>query len=373
MYAREGLLVFAATATLTVFAMLDGEPPQPGLPLLAGAGLAAALPLTLRARFPLPGALLSAAIALLGLVIPGWQGRLVTMVMFGAAAFRLPRRPWLVMSMSIAWTSGYGLLMPQTHKGLSVVTDLVIMGVAPVAIGHALRLHGERAAQAARLHHAEARRAMAEERAALAREVHDSVGHHLTAIRMQATATRRALRGQSQTTDKALGTIAELSATALHEVRVLLDSLREAPTGPDLEEIENLAKRLSTPQLPISVHRAGPGTPLPPAVGHTVYRLVQEALTNAARHSEASHVEVRVLCDRAAVTVSITDNGRARAGAEGRGIRGMRERVDQHGGTLIAGPGEDHGWRVEAVVPIGQGPGIIATRAQPFSVAQDPT
>lgn len=65
--------------------------------------------------------------ALLGLVIPGWPGRLVTMVMFGAAAFHRPRRPWLVMSLSIAW-----MLIPQTYRGLSVATDLVIMGVAPV-------------------------------------------------------------------------------------------------------------------------------------------------------------------------------------------------------------------------------------------------
>ncbi len=344
--------MLAAAAALTAFTAFDGGPPWPDLPLVAGAGLAAALPLTLRARFPLTGALLSAATALLGLVIPGWQGRLVTMVMFGAAAFRLPSRAWLVMGLSIAWTTGYGLLIPLAQAGFSVVTDLVIMGVAPVAVGLALRLYGERAAQAARLDHAETARAMAEERAALARDVHDSVGHHLTAISMQATATRRALRGQAQTADKALGTIAELSATALHEVRALLDALREAPAGPDLEEIEHLAERLSTARLPISVHRSGGTTP-PPAVSHTVYRVVQEALTNAARHSGAGRVEVRVRCDPAAVTVSITDDGQGRAGAEGRGIRGMRERVAQHGGTFAAGPGQDHGWRVEAVVPIG--------------------
>ncbi|MCG5213669.1 sensor histidine kinase [Streptosporangium sp. KLBMP 9127] len=355
MYAREGLLVLAATTVLTAFAMLDGEPPRPGFPLLAAAGLAAALPLTLRVRLPLAGALLSAAVALLGLVISGWPGRLVTMVMFGAAAFHLPRRPWLVMSLSIAWTTGYGLLIPQAHKGLSVVTDLVIMGVAPVAVGHALRLHGERAAQAARFDHAEARRAMAEERAGLARDVHDSVGHHLTAIRMQAMATRRASRGQAPAADRALGTIADLSSAALKEVRAMLDTLREEPAGPDLEEIEDLARRLSTPHLRISVHRAGPGTPLPRGVGHTVYRVVQEALTNAARHSGATKVEVRLRHGRTAVTISITDDGRARAGAEGRGIRGMRERVHQHGGTLTAGPGEHHGWLVEAVVPLADG------------------
>ncbi|MGW0486311.1 sensor histidine kinase [Nonomuraea sp. NPDC003214] len=353
MYARQGLLVLAAAAALTAFAVIDGPPsPWPGLPLLAGAGLAAALPLTLSTRFPLTGALLSAAITVLGLAIPGWQGRLVTMVMFGAAAFRLPGRAWLALSLSIAWSTGYGLLIPRAQAGLSVITDLVIMGVAPVAIGLALRLSGDRAAQAARLDHAEAQRDMAEERAELAREVHDSVGHHLTAIRMQATATRRALRGREETADKALGTIAELSATALNEVRALLDSLREAPIGPDMEEIEDLAERLSTTWMPISVHRTGPGATLPPAVGRTVYRIVQEALTNAARHSGAGHVDVRVRCDPAAVTVSITDDGHGRAGAEGRGIRGMRERVDQQGGTFRAGPWQDRGWRVEAVVPI---------------------
>nr|SBO96818.1 Two-component system sensor kinase [Nonomuraea gerenzanensis] len=359
--------MLVAAAALTAFTVFDGEPPWSALPLVAGAGLAAALPLTLRARLPLTGALLSAAIALFGLMIPGWQGRLVTMVMFGVAAFRLPRRAWLVMGLSIGWTTGYGLLIPQGQAGLSVVTDLVIMGVAPVAVGLALRLHGERAAQEARLDHAEAsramaeagramaeaNRAMAEERAALARDVHDSVGHHLTAIRMQATATRRALRGQAQTADRALGTIAELSATALTEVRTLLDALRETPTGPDLEDLESLAERISTPRLPISLHRAGSGVTPPPAVGHTVYRVVQEALTNAARHSGASHVDVHLLCDPAAVTVTITDDGHGRTGAEGRGIRGMRERVDRHGGTFTAGPQQHHGWRVEAVVPIG--------------------
>ncbi|MBB5625746.1 sensor histidine kinase [Sphaerisporangium krabiense] len=381
--------MLTATAALTAFAMLDGEPPLPGLPLLVGADLAAALPVTLRARLPLTGALLSAAISLAGLVIPGWQGRLVTMVMFGAAAFRLPRRTWVVMGLSIAWTTGYGLLLPQAHGGLSVVTDLVIMGVAPVAVGQALRLHGERSAQAARLDHAEAGRAMAEERAALARDVHDSVGHHLTAIHMQATSTRRALRtrtqttdqaphgqehatdqashgqaratgptlrGQSQAAERALGVIAELSSTALKEVRGMLDALREAPVGLDLDEIESLARRLSTPQLRISVHRATPCPPLPSDVRHTVFRVVQEALTNAARHSDAGHVEVRVRCDHTAVTLSITDDGHPRAGAEGRGIRGMRERVHQHGGTLTAGPKEGHGWRVEAIVPIAPGP-----------------
>ncbi|TDE41705.1 sensor histidine kinase [Nonomuraea mesophila] len=358
---REGLLVLAATALLIGLTLLDGGPPWPAWPFLTGLSLAAALVLTLRTRFPLAGALLAVAVVPLGLQVPGWPGRLVTMAMFGAAAFHLPRRLGLVAGLSVAWTVGYALLLPAGLSGVSIVTDLVVMGAAPVAVGHALRLRGERARQAALLDRAEAGRAMAEERAGLARDVHDSVGHHLTAIRLQATATRRALRGAEPAADRALGTIADLSSSALAEVRALLDTLRDEPAAPgrrpaaieDLAAIEGLARRLSAPGLNISVHRAGSSAPLPPGVGGTVYRVVQEALTNAVRHSGATDVQVRIRRGRVRVAVTIADNGPPgfAAGAEGRGLRGMRERVLQHGGTLQAGPGRTRGWLVEATVP----------------------
>ncbi|MBF8186430.1 sensor histidine kinase [Nonomuraea sp. K274] len=351
---KDGLVVVIVPVALVAVTLLEKRYPPPGLAVVAGLSLAVCLPVLFWRRLPLSAAVMSAGVAVIGMTVSGWPGRLVATCLFCAAAIHPSRRPWLVLAASVTWVVCYGMLLPQSI-GIATFTDLIVLGVAPVAIGTALRLHGERAAQAARLDHAEARRAMAEERAGLARDVHDSVGHHLTAIRMQATATRRALRGQTPAADKALGTIADLSSSALNEVRALLDTLCETPPEPDQEDIQHLARRLSTPRLRISVHRAGPGTPLPPGVGRTVYRIVQEALTNAARHSGATEVEVRVRRGRAAVAISITDNGHARAGAEGRGIRGMRERAHRHGGTLTAGPGPRQGWLVEAVVPIAEG------------------
>ncbi|MER7619122.1 sensor histidine kinase [Nonomuraea wenchangensis] len=344
-------MVVVAPMVLIAVTLLEKRFPAPGLPVVAGLSVAGCLPVLIWRRLPLTAAVLSAGVALFGLVVPGWPGRLVATCLFCAAAAHRSRRPWLVLVASVGWVVFYGTLLPQSI-GAATLTDLIVLGVAPVAVGRMLRLHAARAAQAARLDHAEAMRALAEERAGLARDVHDSVGHHLTAIRIQATATRRALRGRTPAADKALGTIADLSSAALEEVRALLDTLRETSAEPGQEDLDELAARLSTPHLRISVHRTGPGTPLPPGVSRTVYRIVQEALTNAARHSGATEVDVRIRHSRAAVAVSIADNGHARAGAEGRGIRGMRDRALRHGGALTAGPGPRHGWLVEATVPI---------------------
>ncbi|TDE41396.1 histidine kinase [Nonomuraea mesophila] len=284
-------------------------------------------------------------------MIPGRPGRLVTMVMFGAAAFHVPRRPWLVMSLSIVWTIGYGLFIPQAYKGLSVVTDLVIMGVAPVSVGHALRLRGERVAQAARLDHAEARRAMAEDRAVLARDVHDSVGHHLTAIHMQATAIRRALRGQAPTADRALGTIAELSSAALKEVRALLDTLREAPATPGLEEIEDLAARRGSYGLPRCA--GGAHQRRPPFGCH------QGGGASAAQPDRGDDV----------------DHGQRPRPCRSGGARhqGHARTRTPAWGNVHGRPGPQHGWLVEAVVPITKGLASPKGQAQPSSAAGNPT
>lgn len=369
---REGGLLLATVVLLVTLTVLDGGggPGRTGALLLAGLSVLAALPLPLRARHPLAGALLSAAVTLLGLQVIGWPGRLVTMAMFGAAAYHLPHRPWLVPGCSVEWTLGYGLVLPAALPGVSGVTDLVVMGIAPVAVGRALRLHSERARHRTLLDQAETRRAVAEERAALARDVHDSVGHHLTAIHMQATATRRTLRGSSATADTTLGTIADLSTTALREVRALLGTLRDWPsdTSADLEGIEELARRLSIPPLRITVRRDGPHDPLPPGVAHTVYRVAQEALTNAVRHARATEVVVSLRRDHGEVTLAVRDNGPAvpHPAAQGRGLRGMTERVLQHGGTLMAGPRPPGGWLVQATVPIAPAP-----VAPPVAVRED--
>jgi signal transduction histidine kinase len=214
--------------------------------------------------------------------------------------------------------------------GSLTVVDLVIIALAPVAVWYWIRLQRERGEHIARLY-------IAEDRARLARDMHDSVGHHLTAIKMQAAAAQRV----PEATDRALATIVDLSSTALVEVR---DFVRELRT-----DIDELAERMSGPDRRITTR--GTSLDLPPAVGHAAYRIVQEALTNAVRHSDATSIEVRLRRVRGGVVVAVIDNGSTGMDfVEGNGIRGIRERVGHLGGTVHIGP-NGTGWLVEASLP----------------------
>jgi signal transduction histidine kinase len=352
---REVLLVVGVTAVLVVLTLWEGKGRLPqGLGLSVGSSLCVTLPLLLRRVLPLTSAVLSAVVGLGGLgFLPSWPGMLVTMGAFCAAVYHRERRPGVVLAACGCWVLVSAVIAGSPVQ-VFTVTDLVVMGVAPVATGYALRLHRERAEQTLRVQRAEAERVLADERAQVARDVHDSVGHHLTAIRMQATAVRRVLGGTPAVADRALGTIADLSSSALEEVRGLLSTLREVPAGGGLAELEGLAERLSGADRRITVAGVSVpvAVPVPAEVGRTAYRVVQEALTNVVRHSGAGRVEVDVRLRRGWLVVTVADDGEAdRPWFEGQGIRGMRERVRLAGGTLAVGPGAG-GWRVRAELPV---------------------
>jgi len=229
-------------------------------------------------------------------------------------------------------------------------TDLVLLGIAPVAVGYALRLHRDRADQAARLYQEETRRVVAEEHARVAREVHDAVGHHLTVIRMQANAVRHVARDLPPVAGQALATIAESSATALAEVRDVLAAL--PARGTTLADLDILVDRARGPGRTVTLSRDRT-VALPPLVDHAGYRLAQEALTNVLRHSDATHVDLRVHHTPDAVVITVADNGSTipDAPADGTGLRGMRERTRMLRGTLHIGPNCPTGWLVEAEFP----------------------
>ncbi|MEU4768611.1 histidine kinase [Actinosynnema sp. NPDC023794] len=369
-YAREGLLVVGVAAVLVLLTLWEGQGGPPQEPAaLVGSSLCVTLPLLLRRVLPLTSAVLSAVVGLGGLgFLPTWPGMLVTMGAFCAAVYHRERGPGVVLAVCGCWVLVSAVIAGSPVR-VFTVTDLVVMGVAPVATGYALRLHRERADQTLRVQRAETDRALAEsdralaeadrvlaeERARLARDVHDSVGHHLTAIRMQATAVRRVLAGSPPVADRALGTIAELSASALDEVRGLLGTLRDAGSGVGVGEVEKLVGRLSGPDRRITVRRSGVAAPVPPEVERTAYRVVQEALTNVVRHSTAGQVDVRLHWEQGWLVVTVVDDGVGEVGPclEGQGIRGMRERVRSVGGTLAVGPGEA-GWSVRAELPTGR-------------------
>ncbi|MEV1116289.1 sensor histidine kinase [Actinosynnema sp. NPDC049800] len=353
-HVREVLFVVAVTAALVLLTFWEGGGRLPSGAVVGS--LCVSLPLLLRRVLPLTGAVLSAVVGLGGLgLLPAWPGMLVTMGAFAAAVYHRERGPGLVLAVCGCWVLVSAVIAGSPVR-VFTITDLVVMGVAPVATGYALRLHRERAEQASRMQRAEADRVLAEERARLARDVHDSVGHHLTAIRLQATAAQRVLAGAPPVADRALGTIADLSRSALDEVRDLLSTLRDVPSGMGLADVDRVAGRLSGPDRRVTVRRSGSAAAVPPGVDHTAFRVVQEALTNIARHSTAGEVEVSLHRDRGRLVVTVVDDGSV-AGpveAEGQGMRGMRERVRQVGGTLAVGPGETGGWRVRAELPTGR-------------------
>ncbi|MFC4011238.1 sensor histidine kinase [Nonomuraea purpurea] len=347
---REVLLVGGVAAVVTLLTMWERQAPI-DVPLLVVFSVGAGLPLLVRRALPLGAATASALIATAGMaLLHRWEGLLVTMGLFCTAVYHRPRRPGLVLAVSTCWAFGTATTI---GGSVPILTNMVIMAVAPVATGYALRLHRERADQRLRLQRAEAERVLAEERAWLARNVHDSVGHYLTAIRLQAAATRRT--AGDVPAGRALDTISELSQSALGEVRALLRTLNEPPAvvAPGVADLDLLAERLAGAERRIRVRRTGIEGGLPPAVDHTAYRIVQEALTNVARHSSATEVSVHVRQDDRRVRVEVVDNGGASAvaEAEGNGIRGMRERVRLLDGTLSAGPSGAGGWRVRAELP----------------------
>ncbi|MFJ7628291.1 sensor histidine kinase [Streptomyces sp. NPDC097595] len=231
--------------------------------------------------------------------------------------------------------------------------------VAVVALG-AMR-HG-------RLTYAEeqARLRATEERLRIARELHDVIGHTMSVIHVQAASALHRMRRNPALAEEALTAIKESSKDGLRDLRATLGVLRqadeEAPTTPPpgLSRIDELVHSATRAGLDVRVDRAGERAPLPAAVDLAAYRIVQESLTNAVRHSGARHVVVGLHHGERTMVIRVEDDGRgpARAGP-GDGITGMTERARALGGTLTAGPGPAGGFTVLARLPFPDGHGAI--------------
>ncbi|MFI9152387.1 sensor histidine kinase [Streptomyces sp. NPDC053367] len=242
----------------------------------------------------------------------------------------------------------------------NAVSALFVAGAA-VAVGR-----WQRNAEAQRRLLAE--RAVSDERRRIARELHDIVAHHLTTMQLLAGGARANLDRSPQAAREALVALEGSGRTALHEMRHLLDVLRAGDDSPgegdqgarsapqpgigDLDRIVGDSRRAG---LTVTLTTEGDSRSLPPGVALTVFRIVQEALTNARKHAgEGACVDVRLTCAAREVQVAVTDDGRGpgrSARAAGYGLIGMRERVALHGGTLRAGP-EGVGFAVRACLPL---------------------
>ncbi|HEY3868822.1 MAG TPA: histidine kinase, partial [Actinocrinis sp.] len=208
----------------------------------------------------------------------------------------------------------------------------------------------------------QAGQAAAAERARIARELHDIVAHHLSVIVLQAAAARRPGRPAGPALEK----IENSGRQALTETRRMLGVLHgngEA-TGlapqPGISELDTLAGTVRAAGLPVSLVIDGDPAAVPAAVDVSVYRIVQEALTNVLKHAGPARAEVAIGCADEAVTIEVTDDGTTAPGgriqAGGHGLVGMRERVAIFGGELRAGPRPGGGFAVRARLPLGEGP-----------------
>ncbi|MFF2205974.1 sensor histidine kinase [Streptomyces sp. NPDC058145] len=227
-----------------------------------------------------------------------------------------------------------------------------------------------RRAQQARVR-AETRRAVVEERARIAREVHDVVAHTLSVMVIQAGAAADVFTERPDQARQALRAIETGARSALGELRLLLRAFRpeageddygtQREQQPSLARLDELADTVRATGMTVEVYREGAIDGLPAAVDLAAYRIVQEAMTNTLRHAAgADEVSVRVTAAGECVEVTVADNGRTRqsssaspSAAGGRGLVGMEERARLVGGTLRAGPLPEGGFEVAARLPVG--------------------
>jgi signal transduction histidine kinase len=218
----------------------------------------------------------------------------------------------------------------------------------------------ERAERAERAREEEARAAVAEERARIARELHDVVGHSVSVMTVQAAAARRLLLPEQERERQALLVVEHTGREALAEMRRLVGVLRrpeEAPAlapQPSLNHVDKLVAQARDAGLPVELHVEGTPVQLPAGVDLTAYRLVQEGLTNAVKHAKAEHAEVLVRYSDGQVEITVSDDGRGGGNGDGggHGLVGMRERVSVYGGELEAGPRPEGGYALRARLPV---------------------
>lgn len=243
----------------------------------------------------------------------------------------------------------------ETFYGESLADNLVGAGflLLPLTLGSVVR---QWSASRSR----EAEQVRLTERERIARDLHDTIAHHVSGIVLQAQAARTVAAADPQRALSTLPAIEEAAVRSLAEMRAIVGLLREdgpadAPRLP-AQRVADLPRLFAEP-VPgpaVAVALSGQLSDLPSPVEAAVYRVVQESVTNARRHARgATRVDVRITGDPAAVRVEVSDDGSGRRGRTGSGfgLVGMAERVEALGGRVSAGPASGRGWRVDAVVP----------------------
>ncbi|MDA0179446.1 sensor histidine kinase [Solirubrobacter phytolaccae] len=369
----RGDLLLAGVATLFGVVSVLIVHPAPGSGVRRDAdvwgvllAVLATAPLALRRAAPLPIVVATG----LGLVVAAARGYPLAAAGLGpalattSAAYLTDRRGTILAGATFlltAVTSTALALRGDPLESVQIATVAVI-GVLAAAVGDILRTLRARNAELDALRAIEAREAVAQERVRIARDVHDVVGHALAGIALQARAGRRLLERDTARTAEALREIDELATRALGETRDAIGRIRmpdqpaELQPQPRLDDLDDLVARLHDEELEVQLRREGDAGAVPAFVQASAYRIVQEALNNVIKHARPAHAVVTIAARAdGMVEIDVRDDGRRGPTDDGRGhgLRGMRERAAQHGGSLEAGPGPDGGWRVHARLPAG--------------------
>jgi len=290
----------------------------------------------------------------------------------GTARSRPRSRPLRVVFGVVYLVVGLGYLFDSLHLFALHAVDL--WPLALIGIGTAVLMN--RVERAKVEEDRSAQLAVAEERVRIARELHDIVAHSVSLMTIQIAAARRVQRTQPAEADEALANAEHTGRRALSELRSMLSMLRGADASlglagsnragadagparqplPGLGDLHALVEESREAGLDVVLRVSGVEPEAPGSVGLAIYRVVQEALTNAMRHSAGAHVQIELTYAPGFIVLFVDDDGPGGAAprsADGHGLMGMAERVAALGGTLDAGPrSPGPGWRVHARIPL---------------------
>jgi len=341
--------------------------------------LVACGPIVALRRWPMPALAVATAASALFIGASGVESLplgIMTGLALYFAASRLPRRESIRAALATAgvlaaalgfaalntrnWSLGGGLILSLFPLVAAWFVGDSVAARRRYLAGLAEQEERERAAQAER-----ARQQVSQERMRIAREVHDVVAHTLTVMTVQAGVGRRLMSKDPEQAAAALESIETIGRTAQDELGVVLALLRDSEPGavalapaPRLADLSDLADTVRASGTPVELRMSGTDRGLSPALELSVYRVVQEALTNVVRHAPHARatVDVRVSAGRLRLEVADDGGSPARPSAApgtGHGIVGMRERMAAFGGWLVAEPVSGRGFRVLAEVPAG--------------------
>lgn len=404
------LAMLVEVSTTSLFDTLDLSVPR--LVVMTVLGLAAVAVLWFRRQVPVLVLGVLVVFAAANVAVTGRLGSFalgIALGVYAVAAARTARTTWWIVGGSLLAAGAIllaadgavtGAPEPGTGQNLEVagrvysdpatdISNLVFSSLIALVIGTNVASRRTHVRAVVARHHEllhaseqQAKLAVATEQARIAREMHDVVAHGLTVMVALSDGARTAMRRSPEDADRALELLSETGRTALTDMRRMLGVLRgssDVPLTPQPEDLDELVQSFRMAGMTVHLTTSGPPLPDDPSLALTVYRVVQESLTNALRHAGThTRAEVIVARTRDEVLIEVTDSGsdglpgeplmnprgerlRARLSGEdpsipapprpGRGLVGMRERAAVYGGTVAAGP-HHSGWRVQVLLQI---------------------